>query len=43
MTPPFAIEAPELSIAGDHELGVEIRALSEGGSWIASATFFAYE
>jgi hypothetical protein len=43
MTPPFAIEAPALLMAGPHELTRSIPELATGGSWLVSATYFAFE
>jgi hypothetical protein len=43
MTAPFAIENPQLSAAGKHELTRTIQGLHEGGQWRVSATYFAFE
>lgn len=42
-TAPFAIEKPELAVAGTHELTRSIQGLREGGQWRVSATYFAFE
>ena len=43
MTPPFVIEAPALTVAGQHELLRRIPELAKGGLWTVSATYFAFE
>lgn len=43
LTAPFVIEAPALTVAGEHELTRSIRELAKGGSWTVSATYFAFE
>ena len=43
MTPPFVIEDPALTIAGPHEFSRSIRDLALGGTWLVSATYFAFE
>jgi hypothetical protein len=42
-TPPIAIEAPELQVAGEHELTRSVHDLATGGLWTVSATYFAFE
>jgi len=43
LTAPFAIEKPELTVAGTHELTRRVQDLQEGGQWRVSATYFAFE
>lgn len=43
LTTPFAIEKPELTVAGTHELTRSIQGLHEGGQWRVAATYFAFE
>jgi hypothetical protein len=43
ITPPFVLDAPELAVPGDHELSIALDALAEGGQWLQSAVYFAYE
>lgn len=41
-TPPFLIEASELSVPGAHTLEWDINKLADGGSWKISATYVGY-
>jgi len=43
MTPPFAIEDARLLTAGPHEFSRSIQQLAAGGTWVVSATYFAFE
>jgi len=43
VTPPFLLESPELAVPGEHELSIELDALAEGGQWVESVLYFAYE
>ena len=43
VTPPFVFETPELAVPGDHELGISLDTLAEGGQWVESVVYFAYE
>jgi hypothetical protein len=43
VTPPFVLESPALSVSGEHELGISLDALAEGGQWVESVVYFAYE
>jgi len=42
-TPPFVLRAPGLQVPGEHELSRRILDLAPGGTWYASATYFAFE
>jgi hypothetical protein len=43
VTPPYVLENPELAVPGDHELGILLDTLAEGGLWVSSVLYFAYE
>ncbi len=43
ITPPFVVENARLAEPGEHELTVEINQVGEGGSWLLSGVFIAYE
>jgi len=40
---PLSIDAASLATPGAHELSLHIDALVEGGDWLVSATYFAFE
>jgi hypothetical protein len=43
MTPPFVWEAlPALAVPGAHSFSFQILGIAAGGSWMASASYFAY-
>ena len=43
LTAPFVLEAPALEMPGEHELTRSIHELAPGGTWLVSATYFAFE
>ncbi len=43
VTPPFVFEDPILSESGGHELALAVNRIADGGLWLLSATYFAYE
>jgi Peptide-N-glycosidase F, C terminal len=43
MTAAFLLEAPALTVAGPHEFSRSIHELATGGTWLVSATYFAFE
>jgi hypothetical protein len=43
VTPPYVFDHAELAVPGEHELGIALDVLAEGGVWVQSATYFAYE
>jgi hypothetical protein len=43
ITPPFVFEDPSLTEPGQHELSLAIDRVAEGGSWLLSGVYFAYE
>jgi hypothetical protein len=43
VTPPFVLDDASLAVPGEHQLSLEVDTLAEGGNWLISATFFAYE
>ena len=43
MTPPFVWETlPALAVAGPHTFSFQILDIAPGGTWMASAIYFAY-
>ena len=42
-TDPFLLQAPALTVAGEHQLTRSILELAPGGTWYVSATYFAFE
>ncbi|RYZ07993.1 MAG: hypothetical protein EOO73_09860 [Myxococcales bacterium] len=42
VTPPFVLENQELAEPGTHQLSLAMNRVAEGGSWLVSATFFAF-
>jgi hypothetical protein len=43
LTEPFVIEGEGLLAAGEHVLGRSIEPLRDGGNWLVSASYFAFE
>ena len=43
VTPPVSIDDASLAVPGEHALGLKIDELADGGNWLVSATFFAFE
>jgi hypothetical protein len=43
VTAPLSIDDQSLATPGAHELSLHIDALAEGGNWLVSATYFAFE
>ncbi len=43
VTPPVLLDDASLAAPGMHELGLQIDELAEGGNWLVSATYFAFE
>ena len=43
ITPPLVFENAELAAPGEHDLGIGIDEVAEGGIWTVSAVLFAYE
>mgnify|MGYP006177100857 CR=1 FL=1 len=39
----FVVQAEALADSGEHALSVELSRIAEGGSWLLSAAYFAYE
>jgi hypothetical protein len=43
LTPPYVFENEELALPGEHELGIALDGLAEGGLWVQSLVLFAYQ
>jgi hypothetical protein len=43
VTPPFVLDGDALTTPGQHQLSLEIDALADGGNWLVSATYFAFQ